>query len=159
MMVLKDLDLKANSRRTMLCMHRCACYCCACLCHTRSRTLQWRQADHEHTKQHIVCFARFKAGLLSSFGRSHSNISTTDMTAMAMPPAPFVNAELMQRYIGHHVRIVGVIVEDRSLELTLRTSDNRTVKVSASNGTWGTSTRCDCSDYYSYCLAGHTITE
>jgi hypothetical protein len=56
------------------------------------------------------------------------------MTATAMPPAPFVNAELMQRYMGHHVRIVGALMEENAMEITIRTSDNKNVKVCASSG-------------------------
>lgn len=51
------------------------------------------------------------------------------MTAGVMQPAPFVNAELMQRYMNNHVRLVGKLVDVQNMEVTLQTSDNRLVKV------------------------------
>lgn len=46
-----------------------------------------------------------------------------------MPPAPFVNAELMQRYMNNNVRIVGGLVADNGMEVTICTSDGKNVKV------------------------------
>lgn len=51
------------------------------------------------------------------------------MNSTNLPPAPFVNAELMQRYMNNNVRIVGKLHEENAMEVTIVTSDNKHVKV------------------------------
>lgn len=49
----------------------------------------------------------------------------------ALPPAPFVNGELLPRHVNTNnpVRIVGCLVDENASEVTIRTSDNKNVTV------------------------------
>lgn len=51
------------------------------------------------------------------------------MDASTIAPAPFVNAELMQRYMNNNVRIVGKLHEENAMEITMVSSDGKHVKV------------------------------
>lgn len=53
------------------------------------------------------------------------------MQQNGLPPAPFVNGELLPRYAQTNspVRIIGCLIDENASEVTIRTSDNMSVTV------------------------------